>query len=237
MRNFQLCGRANFYNGTVRSAIAALALFTLSSGADAVNDNISISSIGAEGHAFGTSSDACGYTGIDLYIAASGIKNVNSNGNTSVVNSAFVQINRYDSCQGIFIQAIGEADNISLSFAGGVSSGQVPKGVTGSGQIPVQVTTYTATDVIYGADTLTFKVSLSQLGPVMQNSGMDQQIYQTGTSPSTKTTFTDHFDQSSSFASIASYSLFLASNSVKPLPALTQAQLINSKSHSISINH
>ncbi len=236
-RHLQTCPRAIVYTLAGRTAVAVFGLFGLLSGANATNDNISISSIGAQGQASGISYDACGYSGLSISFAASGEKNVNNNGNNPVVNSAIVQINRYDSCQGVYIQETGEVDGINLSFAGGVNAGQVPKAATASAQVPMQVTIYTATDVLFSTDNLTFQLTLTQLGPVTQSSGQVQQSYSPGVSPSTKTTITEHYDQSNSFASVSSASVSLAGNSVNPLPPLTQASLANSKYHSLSINH
>jgi hypothetical protein len=237
-RHLQTSPRAALYNLTAALALVAVALLGFSSGAIATNDNFSISTIGVEGQAYGTSNDACGYSGMLISIAASGEKNVNNNGNNAVVNNAYVQIQRYDSCQNVFIQEYGEADGISLSFAGGVNAGQVPKSATAAGQVPMQVTIYTATDVITTTDNLTFQLTLNQIGPVWQSSGNDQQSLSTGVSPSTTTTtFTDRYSTSNSPAAIASYSVSLAGNSVNPLPTLTAGILQNSKYHTRSINH
>jgi hypothetical protein len=207
---FPFSPRAISYEFVGQAAIAAFVLVASSVGANAETTHYSLG--GASGEVFGIANDVCSYSHVFITVAEHGtILDNDAN------NVAYAFIYHADWCRHISTAAYGHAQNIEFSAVSSADGRPVPESVSASGQIPLRVYS-TATG--NSTDTLTFQLTLSLAGPVTEYRDFSPSSYQVG-GPTIRYA-RDYGD--------ASVSSSLSTNTLGPLPSVSQAQIGETKS-------
>lgn len=204
------CPRIISYGLVGHAAVAAFVLAASSVNANAEAIQYSLS--GAWGEAFGIAYDACSYSHVFITVAEHGtILDNDAN------NVAYAFIYRANWCQNVSTAAHGSAQNIKFSAVSSADGRPVPQSVSASGQIPLRVYS-TATG--NSTDTLTFRLTLSLVGPFTEYRDFSQSSYQVG-GP------TGRYVRDYGVATVSSS---LSANTLGPLPPVSHAQIGDTKS-------
>ena len=193
------------YRFAGQAAIAALVL--VESPVDANAEPTQYSVNGASGEAFGIAYDACSYSHVFITVAEHGTIL-----NNAANNIAYAFIYRADWCRHISTAASGSARNVKLSVSS-ANGRHVPQSISASGQISLHVYSTASGN---STDTLAFQLTLTLVAPVTEYRDFSQPSYQVG--------------GSTCRYGLATVSSSLSASSLGPLPALSHAQMCETKS-------
>jgi hypothetical protein len=204
---FPFSPRAISYEFAGQAAIAAFVLFASSTGANAETTQYSLS--GASGEIFGIAYDACSYSHVFITVAEHGAILDND-----ASNVAYAFIYHADWCRHISTSAYGYAQNIEFFAVSSADGHPVPESVSA---VPLRVYSPATGN---STDTLTFQLTLSLAGPVMEYRDFSPSSYQVG-GPTIR--YARYYGD-------ASVSSSLSTNTLGLLPSVSQAQIGETKS-------
>jgi hypothetical protein len=177
---------------------------------------------GAHGVTFSSVIDSCRTVFIRVEVAASGTHNISQK---STPNVALVFLFVSNSCTGTEIAESGSAGNIQFSAQGAANGTQVPRSITASGVIPMTCF------VGCTSDSLTFNMTLTAAGPVLQVMDNSQTTYPVTPSVTVKS----HSDFN---LVVATGSLTVSTQNLGSLPiSLFNSSMDDGKNHQVTITH
>lgn len=227
---------ASCLHGTARGIIVAASIFsTTPLLAQSITQDTFTGAFGTASISY-TQPDGCTNVSVEVEVSEHGTTSLNAPGTTP---SAFASVFIYNYCTGDALFEGGSiTDGIRFSAQADGNGSRVPKSVTASGTIPMDVVfAHPSTTT---TDTLTFDMTLYSVGPALDTTSDSKQTNYLDTEGKSSVQIHTHEDDVSSGGSIASFNVSTANlGLLLPTtdPSSSSSRLASDKNRTVTVTH